>query len=82
MKRNRLNIRGIPALLLAGALATAGAARADFAIAQPNPPIAANGIGAHKGAIPANAVRKHKRKAFLPGCTAPSKSPFPCQQRR
>ena len=82
MKRNRPKKLGFSICLLAAALATASGAHADFAIAKRTTPIAANGIGAHKGAIPANGVRKQKRKAFIPACTAPSKSPFPCQPQR
>jgi hypothetical protein len=82
MKRSRFNMFGLTAFLLAGALATAGTAHADIASADNSTPIAANGIGPNKSAIPANAARKHKRKALLQGCTAPSKSPFPCQRRR
>jgi hypothetical protein len=82
MKSNRFNVPGLTALLLAGALATSGTAHADIARADNNTPIAANGFGPNKGAIPADDAHKDKRKALFQGCTAPTKSPFPCQRRR
>ncbi len=82
MKRNRYNATGFSALLLAGALATASTVCAEFAIAKSTAPIAANGIGPHKGGIPVNGGDKQMRRASVWACTAPGKSPFPCQRRR